>query len=105
MQHFQTVAVGQPDIQQDGIENRIADQVQPFGRGAGRGDGVAFLGEDGFQGAANIRFVVDHQNMVHRSTALMGIEADSGMEEESAKGTMMTKRAPAGEFFSTWILP
>jgi len=35
----------------------------------------------------------------------MEIGADSGMEEESAKGTMMTKRAPAGEFFSTWILP
>ena len=105
LQDLQTIPVGQPDIQQHGVKNGIANQIKPFGGGAGGGDGVAFLGENRFQGAANIRLVVDDKNVVHRSTALIEGEAKSWIEEESAKGIMMTKRAPAGEFVSTWILP
>ena len=105
LQYFQSIAIGQPDIQQYGIENGIANQVEPFGCSTGGGDGVAFLGEDRLQSAANIRLVVDHKDVIHRSTTLIeGAEISDG-DAESAKGIRMTKRAPVGELDSTWIFP
>ena len=37
---------------------------------AGGGDGVAFFGEDRFESAADIGFVVDDQDVVHRAATL-----------------------------------
>ena len=64
----EAVAVGQPDIEQDDVVNGIGEQGEGLVRGGGRGDGVALLGEDGFEGVADFGFVVDDQDVVHKGS-------------------------------------
>ena len=75
----EAVAVGQPDVEQDDVVDGVGEQGEGLGGGGGGGDGVALLGEDGFEGVADSGFVVDDQDMVHRSTTLIeGAEISDG---------------------------
>jgi hypothetical protein len=58
--------VGEPDVEEDGLVVGIAEKLEGFGCGAGGGDDVVFLGEDGFEGLADVGFVVDDENVIHR---------------------------------------
>ena len=63
----EAVAVGQPDVEQDGLVVGVAEELEGFGGGAGGGDGVVLFAEDGFEGFADVGFVVDDENVVHRA--------------------------------------
>ena len=58
--------VGEPDVEQDGLVVGVAEELEGFGGGAGGGDDVVFLAEDGFEGVADVGFVVDDENVVHK---------------------------------------
>ena len=62
----EAVAVGQPDVEQDGLVGGVAEQREGFGGGAGGGDGVVLFAQDGFEGVADVGFVVDDENVVHK---------------------------------------
>jgi hypothetical protein len=58
--------VGEPDVEEDGLVVSIAEKFEGLGGGAGGGDDVVFLVEDGFEGFADVGFVVDDENVVHK---------------------------------------
>jgi hypothetical protein len=58
--------VGEPDIKEDGLVDGVAEELESFGGGPGGGDDVVFLGEDGFERFADVGFVVDDENVVHK---------------------------------------
>ena len=62
----EAVAVGQPDVEEHGLVVSVAQKLEGFGRGAGGGDDVVFLAQDGFQRFADVGFVVNDENMVHK---------------------------------------
>ncbi len=64
----EAVAVGEPDVEQDGLVVGVAEQLEGFGGGAGGGDGVVLFAEDGFEGLADVGFVVDDENVVHKGS-------------------------------------
>ena len=65
---IQTVAVGEPDVEEDGLVVGVAEEFKGFGGGAGGRDGVVLFAEDGFEGLADVGFVVDDENVVHRGS-------------------------------------
>ena len=60
------VWVGEPDVEEDGLVVGVAEELESFGGGAGGGDGVVLFAEDGFERLADVGFVVDDENVVHR---------------------------------------
>ena len=62
----EAVAVGEPDVEEDGLEVGVAEEGAGFGDGAGGGDGVVLFAEDGFEGLADVGLVVDDEDVVHR---------------------------------------
>ena len=58
--------IGEPDVEKDSLVVGVAEKLEGFGCGAGGGDDVVFLGEDGFEGLADVGFVVDDENVVHK---------------------------------------
>ena len=65
-QRVETVAVGQPDVQQDDVVWRVGEQGECFARGCGRGNEVALFAEDALQRVADFGFVVNNENVIHR---------------------------------------
>jgi hypothetical protein len=61
-----TAGIREPDIEEDGLVVGVAKQFECFSGGAGGGDDVVFLGEDGFERLADVGFVVDDENVVHK---------------------------------------
>jgi hypothetical protein len=61
----ETVAVGQPDVQQDDVVEGVGEQGEGFRRGGGGGNEVALFAEDAIQRVADFCFVVDDENVVH----------------------------------------
>ncbi len=64
----EAVAVGEPDVEEDGLEVGVAEEGAGFGDGAGGGDGVVLFAEDGFEGLADVGLVVDDEDVVHRGS-------------------------------------
>ncbi len=62
----EAVAVGEPDVEEDGVVDGVGEQGEGFAGGGGSGDDVTLLGEDGFEGVADFGFVVDDEDVVHR---------------------------------------
>ncbi len=60
--------VGEPDVEEDGLVVGVAEKLEGFGGGAGGGDDVVLFAEDGFEGLADVGFVVDDENVVHRGS-------------------------------------
>ena len=56
--------VGEPDVEEDGLVVGVAEKLEGFGGGAGGRDGVVLFAEDGFEGLADVGFVVDDENVV-----------------------------------------
>ena len=65
-ENVEAVAVGQPYVEQHGLEVGVAHELERFLRGAGRGDGIVLLAKDGFERVADVGFVVDDENVIHR---------------------------------------
>jgi len=63
-ENVETVAVGQPDVEEHGLVVGVAEKLEGFGGGASRGDDVILFTEDGFEGFSNIGSIVNDQNMV-----------------------------------------
>ena len=61
-QDLQAIAIGQGVIEQHQVEGLLGQQRQPFLATAGHCDGVAFQFQQGLQGFADLRLVVDDQN-------------------------------------------
>ncbi len=69
LQHFEAIAVGKPDIQQHDIVGGVTDQHQALAAGCGSGDEVALFAQDLFQRIADLRLVVDDEDVVHPETS------------------------------------
>ena len=65
-EQLEAVAVGEPDVEEDGVEVGVAEEGAGFGDGAGGGDGVVLFAEDGFEGLADVGLVVDDEDVIHR---------------------------------------
>jgi hypothetical protein len=61
----EAVAVGEPDVEEDGLEVGVAEERAGFGDGAGGRDGVVLFAEDGFERLADVGFVVDDEDVIH----------------------------------------
>ena len=81
----ETVAIGQPDVEQDEVVAGVADELESFGGGAGGGDGVAFIGEDGGERFADFGFIVHDQNVVHGSLLPLKMTGSSRLVEPWAR--------------------
>ncbi len=102
-QRFQPVTVRQPDIEQQHIVVRIAQQQQRFGRARGRGHKVAFLAQNLRQRIANVRLVVRDQDVGHTGTpSAAATTAGSGTR---ASGSSIRKQAPVAPRCSARIVP
>ncbi len=105
-QHFQTVPVGQPDVQQQHIIRRVPQQNHSLGCAGGARDGVPIFLEDLAQRFADLRFVVDDQDVVHAGVLpLTPTRAASCALLASASGSSMMNRAPVGLFCSARMAP
>ena len=78
-EHFESVAIGEPDVEQDHVVGRVLKQHQRLGRGGGAGDAVALFAENLFERGANLRFVVDDQDVVHEGSPFAAVSA-SGVD-------------------------
>ncbi len=63
---FEAVAIRQPDVEQHDVVGGVAEQGEGFGGGSGGGDEVAFFREDAFKRLADLGFVVDDEDVVHK---------------------------------------
>ena len=66
VQHFEAIAVGQPDVEQHDVVDRVARQNERVGRVAGGGDGVAFFAQNLFERIANLGFIVHDEDVIHK---------------------------------------
>src|SRR6185437_2274860 len=64
-EHFKTVEIGQPDIEQHHVVGRVLEHDHGFARRGGAAYAVAFLAQNLFERVANLRFVVHHQDVIH----------------------------------------
>ncbi len=62
----QAVAVGEPDVEEDGGEVGVTGQGERFGDRAGGGHGVLLFAKDGFERVADVSFVVDDEDGKHK---------------------------------------
>jgi hypothetical protein len=65
-ERVESVAVGQPDVQQNDVVRRVGEQGEGFCRGCGGGNEVALFAEDALQRVAAFGFIVNDENVVHR---------------------------------------
>src|SRR5215469_10627643 len=104
---IEPIAVGEPDIEKDYIVGRIFDEYERFTCRGRRGHGVAFFRQNLFERSADLRLIVDHEDMVHECASETGVAPDSGSACSacSISGKRMTKRAPLGVLLSARMDP
>ena len=66
-QDVETVAIRQPDIEQDHVVGRVFNEDQGLGRSGRCGHPVALFAQDLFERRTNLRFVVHHQDVIHEA--------------------------------------
>ena len=67
-ERVQAVAVGQPDVEQDGVVAGVGEQGEGFAGGCGGRHRITLLAEDALQRVADFGFVVDDQDVVHKGS-------------------------------------
>ena len=66
-QNVETVTVGQPDVEKDCLVRDVAEHGECFASRSSSGDGVILFAQDRFQRFADVGFVVNDQNVIHRA--------------------------------------
>jgi hypothetical protein len=69
-EYVEAVAIGKPDVEEHGLVVGVTNQLQGLSGGACGGDDVVFLVKDRFEGFADIGFVVDDENVVHKGKGM-----------------------------------
>src|SRR5712692_4530795 len=106
-ERFEAVDARKPDVKKNNFQITDGGTFQGFLRGSHGLHLMAFVAEDRRERFANAGFVVDDEEAWSSGHGAMSVPLWVAMTAgvNSATGNSMTKREPAGELSSTWMLP
>ena len=76
-ENIEAVTIGEPDVEQDDVVGCVLDEHKSLSRGGSRSNAVAFFAENLFERGANLRLIIDHEDMIHERASVRGVAPET----------------------------